>query len=123
LIVGASLIFIIIYINTLNKKREIGILKAVGVTKSSIISSYIFISMFYVLMGVFAGLILYFLLMYYFTIKPISFYETITVIPEIQVGLIIKRILTMVGMSAIAGFVPAWLVARQEILKAIWGER
>ncbi len=32
LIVGAALIFIIIYINVLNKKKEIGILKAIGIT-------------------------------------------------------------------------------------------
>lgn len=42
LIVGAALIFIIIYINTLNRKREIGILKAIGISPGSIIISYFF---------------------------------------------------------------------------------
>jgi len=40
LIVGAALILIIIYINVLNRKREIGILKAIGITPSSIVFSY-----------------------------------------------------------------------------------
>jgi len=121
LIIGAALIFIIIYINTLNRRREIGILKAVGITPNSIRISYVFISLFYVLMGIFAGLILYFSLMFYFTENPVKFYETITLIPEIQVGLIINSIFTMLIMSVIAGFIPAWFVTRKNILDAIWG--
>ena len=121
LVVGAALILIIIYINVLNRKKEIGILKAIGITPRSIVFSYAFISMFYVSMGILAGLILYFLLMYYFTVNPVTFYDTITIIPEIQVGLIIKSIYTMLIMSVIAGVLPAWRVSKESILKAIWG--
>ncbi len=121
LIVGAALIFIIIYINTLNRRREIGILKATGITPNSIRLSYVFISMFYVLMGIIAGLILYFVLMLYFMKNPVIFYETIRLTPEIQGGLIIKSIFTMLIMSVIAGFIPAWFVTRKSILEEIWG--
>jgi putative ABC transport system permease protein len=121
LIVGAALILIIIYINVLNRKKEIGILKAVGISPRSIVMSYAFISIFYVSMGILAGLVLYFALMYYFTISPVTFYETITIIPEIQGGLIIQSIFTMLTMSVIAGILPAWRVSKESILKAIWG--
>ncbi len=121
LIVGAALILIIIYINVLNRKKEIGILKAVGITPHSIVISYAFISIFYVSMGILAGLVLYFALMYYFTVNPVVFYETITLIPEIQVELIIESIFTMLTMSVIAGILPAWRVSKEDILKAIWG--
>jgi len=121
LIVGAALILIIIYINVLNRKKEIGILKAVGITPRSIVLSYAFISMFYVSMGILAGLVLYFALMYYFTVSPVTFYETITIIPEIQGGLIIQSIFTMLIMSVIAGILPAWRVSKESILEAIWG--
>jgi len=121
LIVGAALILIIIYINVLNRKKEIGILKAIGITPSSIVFSYAFISMFYVSMGILAGLGLYFFLMYYFTVNPITFYDTITIFPEIQVDLIIRSIFTMLIMSVIAGILPAWRVSKQSILEAIWG--
>jgi len=121
LIVGAALILIIIYINVLHRKKEIGILKAVGISPGSIIISYAFISMFYVVMGILAGLVLYFALMYYFTVNPVVFYETITIIPEIQVGLIFKSIFTMLVLSVIAGVLPAWRVSKESILEAIWG--
>jgi len=121
LIVGAALILIIIYINVLHRKKEIGILKAVGISPRSIVLSYAFISMFYVSMGIVAGLVLYFALMLYFTISPVTFYETITIIPKIQVGLIIQSIFTMLIMSVIAGILPAWRVSKESILEAIWG--
>ena len=121
LIVGAALILIIIYINVLHRKKEIGILKAVGITSRSIVLSYAFISVLYVSLGILAGLVLYFALMYYFTISPVTFYETITIIPEIQGGLIIQSIFTMLGMSIIAGILPAWRVSKESILEAIWG--
>jgi len=121
LIIGAALILIIIYINVLNRKRQIGILKAVGISPHSIVISYAFISMFYVLMGIVAGLILYFSLMFYFTVNPVTFYETITIIPKIQAGLIFKSIFTMLTISIVAGIIPAWMVSREDMLKSIWG--
>ena len=121
LIVGAALILIIVYINILNRKKEIGILKAIGISPRSIVIAYAFISMFYVSMGILAGLVLYFALMFYFTANPVVFYETIELVPEIQVGLIIQSVLTMMVMSIIAGVLPAWRVSKESILKAIWG--
>jgi len=41
--------------------------------------------------------------------------------PTIEAGLLIRSILTMMAMSVVAGFIPAWFVTRQDILKAIWG--
>ncbi|WMW23021.1 FtsX-like permease family protein [Methanolobus mangrovi] len=121
LIVGAALILIIIYINILNRKKEIGILKAVGITPRSIVLSYAFLSMFYVSIGIFAGLILYLSLMLYFQANPVVFYETMEIRPQIDVMLLIKSIATMLTLSVIAGTLPAWSVSKESILKAIWG--
>jgi putative ABC transport system permease protein len=121
LIIGAALILIIVYINILNRKKEIGILKAVGVSPLSIVISYAFISMFYVLSGIIVGLVLYSLLMIYFTINPVVFYESLKIAPKIQIGLIIQSVVTMMIMSIIAGVLPAWKVSRESILESIWG--
>lgn len=121
LVVGAALILIIIYINVLNRKKEIGILKAVGITPRSIVLSYAFLSMFYVLLGIFVGLILYFALMLYFQANPFRMYETIKIRPEIDYLFLVQNILTMLVLSVIAGILPAWMVSKESILKAIWG--
>ncbi len=121
LVVGATLILIIVYINVFNKKKEIGILKAVGITPRSIVISYALLSMFYVSLGIFAGLILYFSLMLYFQGHPVTFYETMKIKPNIDPRLLIQSIFTMLTMSVIAGILPAWNVSRESILKAIWG--
>lgn len=121
LVVGAALILIIIYINVLNRKKEIGILKAVGITPGSIVLSYAFLSMFYVLLGIFVGLILYFALMFYFQANPFTMYETIKIRPEIDYLFLIQNIFTMLVLSVIAGILPAWMVSKESILKAIWG--
>ncbi|AKB75600.1 ABC transporter, permease protein [Methanosarcina lacustris Z-7289] len=120
LIVGAALVLIIIYINVLNRKKEIGILKAVGITPRSIVLSYAFLSTFYVSLGIFAGLILYFSLMFYFQVNPVVFYETMEIRPQIDYMLLIESIVTMLTLSVIAGILPAWSVSKESILKAIW---
>lgn len=120
LIVGAALVLIIIYINVLNRKKEIGILKAVGITPGSIVLSYAFLSTFYVSLGIFAGLILYFSLMFYFQMNPVTFYETMEIRPQVDYMLLIESIVTMLTLSVIAGILPAWSVSKESILKAIW---
>jgi putative ABC transport system permease protein len=121
LIVGAALIFIIIYINTLNRKKEIGILKAIGITPSSIRISYVLLSLFYVSVGIILGLIMFFSIVFYLQANPLTFYETMEISPLIEIGPLIQSILIMMTMSVVAGFIPAWFVTRQDILKAIWG--
>lgn len=121
LIVGAALILIIIYINILNKKKEIGILKAIGITPRSIVLSYAFISMFYVSLGIIAGLILFFALIFYFQANPVVFFETLKIAPIVNYVQLSNSILMMLVMSVIAGVLPAWRVSKESILKAIWG--
>jgi putative ABC transport system permease protein len=120
LLVGAALVLIIIYINVLNRKKEIGILKAVGITPRSIVLSYAFLSTFYVSLGILAGLILYFSLMFYFQVNPVVFYETMEISPQIDPVLLIESVVTMLTLSVIAGILPAWSVSKESILKAIW---
>jgi putative ABC transport system permease protein len=122
LIVGSALIFIIIYINTLNRKREIGILKAIGISPGSIIVSYIFISLFYVISGVSLGLVSFLAVALYLRTNPLIFFETLKLSPEINVLLLTQSALAMIFMGIVAGFLPSWFVTRQEILDAIWGK-
>ncbi len=118
--IAAFIIFIIIYINTLNKRKQIGILKAIGITPKSIIFSYMLISLFYTILGIIFGLILLYAIILYLTAYPISFYETMSISPSLNYEAVGRNAIMLVLMSLIAGFIPAWLVTRRPILESIW---
>jgi putative ABC transport system permease protein len=120
--VAAVTIFVIIYVNAISRRRQIGILKAIGIETRIIELSYVFQSIFYALSGVGVGLILVFGIIYPLIDAypiPLGFGIGIRLIyspTQIVVG-----ILALVIAGLLAGFVPARIVARQDILKAIWG--
>ena len=119
--VAAVTIFVMIYINAVSKRRQIGILKAIGIKEGVIVYSYVFQSLFYVACGVGTGLIFIFgILLPILTRHPImlpfgpmQFSFSSKLVAESITGFFIAGFL--------AGAIPARLVAREKILKAIWG--
>ena len=120
LIMAVVIIFIIIYINTVHKRKQIGILKAIGIDQKVIINSYVIQALFYCFSGIILGSLLLWILTSYLTANPI-----ITPMgylkPLIEQQLVIQSIISLVIVSLIAGFIPSWKTARENILKAIWG--
>jgi len=58
LVVAGIVMFIVIYINVINKRRQIGILRAIGIKRDVIIGSYLTQAIFYAILGIiFGGLI------------------------------------------------------------------
>jgi putative ABC transport system permease protein len=121
LIVAAAVMFIVIYINALNKKRQIGILRAIGIPQNSTIISYLFQALFYVFVGIIVGwLIVQFALQPFFLFRPldtpfgaVSLYIDIPTIIGSVIGLVIAAILS--------GLVPVLIIMRESIIKTIWG--
>jgi len=58
--VAAITIFVLIYVNALNKRRQIGILRAIGIRQSIIVNAYIIQSLFYTFCGLGIGALLVF---------------------------------------------------------------
>jgi len=120
--VAAITIFVIIYVNALSRRRQIGILKAIGIKTGIIELSYVFQSLFYAFAGVVAGLALVFALIVPLLIAypvPLGFgiFVTLSYTPlQVAVG-----IMALIMAGLLAGYIPARIVARQDILKAIWG--
>ena len=121
LVVACTTIFIVIFIHVVNKKRQLGILKAIGVSEQIIINSYLIQTLFY---G-FAGAVLSLGIMYgvanpYFNYSPLDMgFAKVRLL--IQPLGMLKSVVIIVGASLIAGFIPAWMTVRQSIIKAIWG--
>lgn len=121
LLVAGVTIFIVIFIATVNRRRQIGILKAIGMKERIIIMSYMLQAGFYAVLGVAAGLlIINFALVPYFINyplpMPIGLVSLALVSRDLALG-----VFSMLVVSVVAGFIPSWMVTRQNIIKAIWG--
>ena len=121
LTVAGVTIFIVIFIATVSRRRQIGIMKAIGMKEGIIVTSYVMLALFYAFVGIGMGACLIeFALKPYFLAHPLSF-------PMGKVSLFIVRsefvfsIVSLVVVSVIAGLIPSWRVARENIIRAIWG--
>lgn len=121
LLIAVFVLFITIYINTIYKKKQIGILKAIGITPKSIILSYMILSFFFTVAGIAIGAVLLAVVVTYFTAYPIYFYESMFLAPKVDHMVVLQAIASLISTSFIAGFIPSWLVTREPILKSIWG--
>ena len=121
LVVAAIVMFIVIYINVLNKKRQIGILRAIGIKRNIIIYSYLVQALFYAISGIIlGGLMMHFIVEPYFINRPL----------DLPVGLVSlgiepltvqKAVWGLILAAVCAGFIPVISIIRQSIIKAIWG--
>lgn len=119
--VGAITIFIIIYINAVVRRKQIGILKGIGVRKDAIIYSYIFQALVYALIGVgIALLLVYFVFVPLVAQNPIDFPFSDGIIAA-DASLVTGRMMIVFITSLIAGFLPAWLITKRNTLDSILG--
>ena len=121
LAVAAITIFILIYVNAINKRRQIGILKAIGIKENIVIISYILQALFYAISGIVLGsIIMFYFVEPYFIHHPLMFPigDITLTIKEFQVT---QGVFGLLVAAFIAGLIPAWRAARENMLKAIWG--
>ncbi|WFN34634.1 FtsX-like permease family protein [Methanogenium sp. S4BF] len=120
LVIAVVLIFIMTTIKTFNNRKQIGILKAIGLKKSIIINSYVMQVIFICLIGAIVGSILIGTMVLYFTTYPIEFPDG-DVTPIVTWTMIVENTALLFISSAVAGFIPAWRVTNEGILEAIRG--
>lgn len=123
IVVASITIFIIIFINALSRRQQIGILKGIGMERKVIEIAYVFQAAFYALLGSALGaLVTYGFLIGYFDRNPIKFpfSDGIMVAPVDET---IIRFLVLFVITLIAGFLPAWLIVKQNTLNSILGRK
>lgn len=121
IIVALITIFIIIYINALTRRRQIGIMKGIGVTEFAVEFSYICQAMFYVLVGSSVALFIIFVVL-----KPLidanpidTPFAAIVLVAE-PADVAFKFLLVMI-VSLFAGYLPARLIVKKNTLNSILG--
>ncbi len=123
IIVASITIFIIIFINALSRRRQIGILKGIGIDHRAIEIAYIMQATIYVVSGSLIGaIIIYGFLIGYFDNNPIDFPFSDGILVADPISTLIRfSILFVVTLAA--GFIPAWLIVKQNTLNAILGRK
>lgn len=115
LLVAGLVIFIIIFVDIVNKRRQIGILKAIGIKTEIIINSYIIRGMIYVILGtIFGYLLMVYVIIVYFTMYPIN-------LPMAAAAPVLKDsfLFSSIAFFLLAGFIGSLIPAYKEIKKKI----
>lgn len=121
LMVSAVTIFIVIYVNAVTRRKFIGILKGIGISSNAIAISYILQALFYAVCGiVISSVFILGLLKPYIDLHPIVF-ASISASLAIGMGDVVPKGIALIITALISGFIPAWLVTRQNTLDAILG--
>jgi putative ABC transport system permease protein len=120
LLIAFVIIFVVIYVNIVNKKRQIGVQKAIGIEQNVIIASFVLQAMLYA--G--AGVILGYILMNY-VIAPYTVANPV----QVPVGAIslelddleaVNRAVLLFLASVIGSVIPAYKLANKGLLELIW---
>jgi len=120
-IVAGVTIFIIIFVSVVNKRRQIGILKAIGMKDSTIVMSFVMQAFFYGITGVILGVsFIFFGLRPFFISNPLDF-PIGWVSLDVTFEIIRASNISLILASLIGGFFPASRGAKESILKSIWG--
>lgn len=120
LIVASVVVFIVTYINIINRKKQIGILKAIGVRKQVIVGSYLLQVLFQCACGIVTGIVMLNGICLLLTVYRIRF-PMGDLIPEIEYGSVAISIVLLFLVSLFSAFVPARQVTNEEILDAMRG--
>lgn len=120
-IVSCITVFVVIYINALTRRKQIGILKGIGIKGRAIELAYIMQSLFYAIIGSAIGFaIIFFILVPYFNANPIDFPFSDGILAVTVDGTFLRASI-LVFVTAIAGYIPSWLIVRQNTLDSILG--
>jgi len=118
IIITTVVLFIVITIKTLNSRRQIGILKAIGVDKEVIMHNYGFQVIILAILGIILGIVLTMLLAVYMAIHPVvtpAWSATLYLTPT---DIAMNSLILFVA-AVVAGYVPAYQVSREDIQTAM----
>ena len=121
-LIAAVTIFIVIYIDIMNKKRQIGILRAIGIKAWIIRLTYVLQTSVYSFAGVLIGTALFYTaIVPYFIAHPFSLPICDAVLVVNPADFIIRAEAVML-VAIVSGLIPAIFVTRMKILNTILGK-
>jgi ABC-type lipoprotein release transport system permease subunit len=107
-------VWALFYIHVLARRREIGVLSALGFSRRELFAVFLLEALFVALLGLAAGAALGCGLVFYFQAKPIFSWEALVVRPVVSLGVLLPPIAAVLATTLLAGSFPAWLAARTD---------
>lgn len=122
LFAAAVLVGVMLYINIKHKKRQIGIMKAIGLKDSQVFSIYLFEAIFLGIIGILIGSVMGYFGTKYLEAHP--FYDPVLgpMGPRFEMYLLYDASIVVILTVVFAVMYPALLAGRINIIKAIWGD-
>jgi putative ABC transport system permease protein len=119
--VAAITVFIVIFVSIMNRRRQIGVLKGLGVTGGALVTAYLVQATAYAAAGSVVGLaFLYGLALPWFDAHPIDFPFSDGILAVTTAGTV-TRLSVLLAIAAVAGALPARMVVRRNTLDTILG--
>jgi putative ABC transport system permease protein len=118
--VAGITIFIVTYVDLVNKRRQIGIERAIGITSTSIVLSYLIRAIVYAAFGILAAA-----LIFRYVIMPIEAQHPFhfpfgDVLLVVDIPVLTSSAAILCGVAIVSAFIPAWQTIRTKIIDAIW---
>jgi putative ABC transport system permease protein len=120
-LVAGITVFIVTYVDVINRRRQIGIQRAIGIKSQSITISYLIRALFYAIVGLIIGLLVFkYVIIPVETRHPFEFpFGPAYLLTQPSYSARMAFVLLVVSLAA--AFIPVWRVMRIKILDAIWG--
>ena len=121
LLIAGITVFIVTYIDVANRRRQIGVQRAIGITPWSITLSYLMRAIFYAVTAIVLAILLYI-----FVVCPIEarypfYFPFGAVYFVIRASNIFLMTAIVLSVSLAASFLPVRGMMRMKIMDAIWG--
>jgi putative ABC transport system permease protein len=120
-LVAGITVFIVTYVDVINRRRQIGIQRAIGIKSQSITISYLIRALFYAIVGLIIGILVFkYVIIPVEARHPFQFpFGPAYLLTQPSYTARMAFILLVVSLAA--AFIPVWRVMRIKILDAIWG--
>lgn len=121
LVVAAITVFIVTYVDLINKRKQIGIERAIGIQSKAIIGNYLLKSAFFAMIGIGIGALVFLYVLAPIVVQhPFKFpYGFVTL--YINQDAMIQNAIILATVTLVSSLVPAYQSVRIKILDAIWG--
>lgn len=120
-LVAGVTVFIVTYVDVVNRRRQIGIQRAIGITPQSITVSYLIRALFYAIVGLILAALLFEYVVIPVEARHPLYFPFGPAYIVIESSYMVRIALILLAVSLVAAFIPVRRVMRVKILDAIWG--